>query len=77
MAMAMKIMVMMALAMMPVIVMRTSSRLSGDDAPLPKGGDESTDWGAGDEGDDGDDPELPLQGTKVFPQPSCGVVFSF
>ena len=26
----------------------------------------STDCGASDEGDDGDDPELPLRGTKVF-----------
>ena len=32
----------------------------------PSGGDVSTDCGASDEGDDGDDPELPLRGTKVF-----------
>ena len=33
---------------------------------VPSGGDESVDWGASDEGDDGDDPELPLRGIKVF-----------
>ena len=33
---------------------------------VPSGGDESADWGASDKGDDGDDPELPLRGTKVF-----------
>ena len=67
MVMAMKMMVMMAIAMMPTMVMRTFPRRSGDDGPLPNGGDESTDWGAGDEGDDDDDdPELPWRGTKVF-----------
>ena len=66
MVMASKMMVMMALSMMPIMVMRTFPRRSGDDGPPPNGGDESTDWGAGDEGDDDDDPELPLRGTKVF-----------
>ena len=65
MVMASKMMVMMALSMMPIMVMRTFPRRSGDDGPPPNGGDESTDWGAGDEGDD-DDPELPLRGPKVF-----------
>ena len=59
MVMASKMMVMMALSMMPIMVMRTFPRRSGDDGPPPNGGDESTDWGAGDEGDDDDDPELP------------------
>ena len=66
MVMASKMMVMMALSMMPIMVMRTFPRRSGDDGPPPNGGDESTDRGAGDEGDDDDDPELPLRGTQVF-----------
>ena len=67
MVMAMKMMVMMALAMMPIMAMRTFPRRSGDDGPPPSGGDESTDWAAGDEDDDDDDPELPSTARRRWP----------